>query len=103
MRESDCEDSLVRCEFGEEDRKVFVFAWGDEVDRCEVSACNSRSYSLEVVVEGVFGLNTAIDNEDIGISANTGFLVKAPRRALHPAPCVTKITAVRDPSFPFCS
>jgi hypothetical protein len=47
----------------------------------------SKSYSIgEVAEEGVLGLNTAIDKEDMGISVRTGLRVNAPRRALHPAP-----------------
>ena len=61
----------------------------------------------EVVETGVLGLKTAMERLEMGISVKTGFLVKAPKRALHPAPCVTKINTVSTappatvPPFPF--
>jgi len=57
----------------------------------------------EDVETGVLGLKTAMERLEMGISVKTGFRVKAPKRALHPAPCVTKINTVSTvpPAFPF--
>jgi hypothetical protein len=84
---------------------------GNEVDcicgegaTCAVEACNSNSYSIwEGFVDGVEGRRTAIDREEMGISINTGFRDNAPRRALHPAPWVTKMTTVSPLPSPVVS
>src|SRR5271170_2295508 len=84
-----------------------------EVVRWVVVAWRVNSYSCvvvpmaaeeDVVETGVLGLKTAMERLEMGISVKTGFLVKAPNRALHPAPCVTKINTVSappTPPFPF--
>src|SRR5271155_4444236 len=83
-----------------------------EVVRWVVVAWRVNSYSCWVCVvpiaaeedvgeRGVLGLKTAMERLEMGISVKTGFLVKAPKRALHPAPCVTKINTVPAPPTPF--
>jgi hypothetical protein len=83
--ERDCEDSR---EWEDVPLKGRELTEGEDVVvRCVVFAWRSNSYShWEGVVDGVVGRNTAMDNDDIGISINTGFRVNAPNKALHPAP-----------------
>ena len=79
--------------------------------KCSVFATSLTSYSSEMVrvledarecdlgvapgvVVGVFqgvGFLTAIVSEAIPTSIKTGWFVKAPINALHPAPCVTRM------------
>ena len=94
-----CDESVLDLiEFTDE----VEFACVEELIKCVVSACNNKSYSIDLV-GGVYGRNTAIDNEETGISVNTGRLVKAPRIEFTPAPCVTKITVVSSSSLLYCS
>ena len=49
---------------------------------------DARATTDEDAETGVVGLRIAMERLDMGISVKTGFLDNAPRRALHPAPCV---------------